>query len=257
MPGLISVDWPAPPRVRAATTSRLGGVSVAPYDSLNLGDHVGDHPAAVAANRELLLEALALPGEPLWLRQVHGRQVVHAERVAWDQTPAADACIASVPGAVCAVLTADCLPVLLCDRAGSVVAAAHAGWRGLAGGVLETSVAAMPVPAGELMAWLGPAIGPRHFEVGEEVYAAFTGDDPQAVPAFVAAAKGHWYCDLYALARRRLAAVGVTAVYGGDRCTYAEQHLFYSYRRDGQTGRMASLVWLTEEPVGFGNNLLR
>ncbi len=242
MPGLIPVDWPAPENVQAATTSRIGGVSLAPFDSFNLADHVGDHPAAVLANRERLLEELALPAEPLWLKQVHGRRVVTLDGLPAG-LPEADASVSAGPGRVCAVLTADCLPVLFCDRAGTCVAAAHAGWRGLAAGVLEATVAQMAVAPGGIMAWLGPAIGPQVFEVGTDVRVAFVDDD--AASAFAAQGDGRWLVDIRQLARQRLARVGVSAVYGGDRCTYSEAGMFYSYRRDGVTGRMASLVWLS------------
>ncbi len=245
MPGLISVDWPAPKNVQAATTSRIGGVSLAPFDSFNLADHVGDHPAAVLANRELLLDELALPAEPLWLKQVHGRRVVTLGGSSVAGPPEADASVGTGPGQVCAVLTADCLPVLFCDRAGTCVAAAHAGWRGLSAGILEATVAQMAVAPDELMAWLGPAIGPQAFAVGADVRAAFVDDDAGSASAFVAVGDECWLADIDHLARRRLARVGVTAVYGGDRCTYSEAGMFYSYRRDGITGRMASLLWLS------------
>ncbi len=245
MPGLISVDWPAPKNVQAATTSRIGGVSLASFDSFNLADHVGDHPAAVLANRELLLEELALPAEPLWLKQVHGRRVITLDGLPTAGPPEADASVSTGPGRVCAVLTADCLPVLFCDRAGTRVAAAHAGWRGLSAGVLEATVVQMAVAPDEIMAWLGPAIGPQAFEVGTDVRAAFVDDDADSASAFVALGDDRWLADIDRLARRRLARVGVTAVYGGDRCTYSEAGMFYSYRRDGSTGRMASLLWLS------------
>ncbi len=232
-------DWPAPARVRALVTTRAGGVSRGPYASMNPADHVGDDPAAVAENRARLRKWL--PAEPLWLNQVHGTAVYRVEQ---GGSREADAAVSRTPGAVCAVLTADCLPVLLCDRAGTVVAAAHAGWRGLAAGVIEATVAAMASPAAELLAWLGPAIGPAAFQVGEEVRAAFLAVDPDAAAAFVADGPGKWRADLYDLARRRLARVGVMAVYGGGLCTHSDARRFFSYRRDGPTGRMASLVWL-------------
>ena len=233
--------WPAPANVRALSTTRAGGVGVAPFDSLNLGTHVGDDPATVAANRARL-RAL-LPAEPCWLNQVHGTAVV--DLATYGGVPDADAAVSRKPGAVCVVMTADCLPVLLCDRAGTVVGAAHAGWRGLQGGVIEATTRAMGVPAGDLMAWLGPAIGPEAFEVGDEVRAAFVADDPAAAAAFrPAGPAGKWLADLYLLARQRLAALGVAGVYGGDACTFTEAARFFSYRRDGRTGRMASLVWL-------------
>lgn len=236
-------DWPAPAKVRALVTTRIGGVSASPWDSLNLGDHVGDAPAAVAENRRRL-RAL-LPAEPVWLRQVHGTLCIDAAQASAGAE--ADAALARAPGVVCAVLTADCLPVLLCDDAGSVVAAAHAGWRGLAAGVIEATVQAMGLPGERLVAWLGPAIGPENFEVGDEVRAAFVAHDPAAAQAFVPGRTdrpGKWYCDIYRLARQRLAALGVRRVTSADFCTVAERERFYSYRRDGVTGRMASLVWL-------------
>lgn len=236
----IIPDWPAPANVRALQTTRSGGVSAAPYDSLNLGDHVGDAPLAVAHNRQLL--ASLLPSEPVWLNQVHGTVVVDASHASC--LPQADACVSSHPGAVCVVMTADCLPVLLCDERGSVVGAAHAGWRGLCDGVIENTVRAMDVPPATLMAWLGPAIGPQAFEVGEEVHAAFVANQPEAVAAFVPGANGKWFADLYHLARLRLHALGVTRIYGGGLCTYTDRERFFSYRRDGVTGRMGTFIWL-------------
>lgn len=240
---LIFPDWPAPARVRAVATTRRGGTSGAPYLSLNLGDHVGDNPAAVAANRALLRQRLpGLMEDPRWLVQVHGNRCVSLDG---DYQREADASISRQSGRVCAILTADCLPLLFCNRAGSVVAAAHAGWRGLAGGVIEATVSAMAQPADELLVWLGPAIGPTAFEVGDEVRSAFIAIDPAAEACFAAGQAGKWWCDLYGLARQRLAALGVAAVYGGDYCTWSDSARFFSYRRDGATGRMASLIWLT------------
>jgi YfiH family protein len=226
--------------VRGVSTTRRGGVSTGPYADWNLGDHVGDDPGAVARNRALLRERLALPREPRWLRQVHGCAV--AEGAAGECE--ADAAVARAPGEVCAVLTADCLPLLLCDRAGTRVGAVHAGWRGLAAGVIEAAVRRLDVPPGELLCWLGPAIGPDAFEVGPEVRERFlAGLGPGAADACRPAA-GRWLADLYALARQRLAGLGVTRVWGGDLCTYADPGRFFSYRRDGVTGRMATLVWI-------------
>jgi len=238
----IRPGWPAPDCVHALVTTRAGGVSVAPYDSLNLGVHVGDDPARVAENRRRL-RAL-LPEEPCWLNQVHGTTVLDADM--WvGGLPDADAVVSRRSGRVCVVMTADCLPVLLCDDAGTVVGAAHAGWRGLHGGVLEATVAAMAVPPSTLMAWLGPAIGPAAFEVGDEVRQAYVGQDPRAAGAFQTTQQpGKWMADLYALARFRLEALGVVRVHGGEFCTHADATRFYSYRRDGVTGRMASLIWL-------------
>ena len=222
-------------------TTREGGVSSPPWDSFNLGDHVGDDAAHVAENRARL--RVQLPAEPAWLKQIHGATVVDAGSDALT----ADASVTRQAGCVCAVLTADCLPVLFCDRAGRVVAAAHAGWRGLAQGVLEATVAAMQVPPGEVLAWMGAAIGPRAFEVGDDVRLAFVTQHPEAAAAFVpdpSGVPGKWLADIYQLARIRLNRVGVHAIYGGGRCTFNEADRFYSYRRDGVTGRMASLIWL-------------
>jgi YfiH family protein len=240
---LIRPDWPAPPMVRAVVTTRAGGVSLPPYDSLNLGDHVGDDPAAVRTNRQRLSEALSLPAAPRWLRQVHGTCSVEASACS-DQCEA-DAAHTRTPGIVCAVLTADCLPLLLCDREGRQVAAVHAGWRGLLNGVIEQTLARMAEPEA-LLAWMGPAIGPRAFEVGEEVHEAFCAEDSAAEAAFSPSASGRYLADIYALARQRLTRAGVVEVSGGDYCTYSEPERFYSYRRDGQTGRMASLIWIDE-----------
>lgn len=222
-------------------TTRAGGVSLPPWSSFNLGDHVGDDPAHVAENRAQLRKQL--PAEPGWLKQVHSATVVEAGSARVE----ADAVFSRRPGSVCAVLTADCLPVLFCDRAGSVVAAAHAGWRGLANGVLEATVAAMQVPPNEVMAWMGAAIGPQAFEVGDEVHQTFVAQHPEASSAFVphpSGEPGKWLADIYQLARIRLSHAGVQAVYGGGRCTFREADTFYSYRRDGVTGRMAALIWL-------------
>lgn len=243
----IVPDWPAPRHVRSASTLRQGGVSGGRYSSLNLGAHVGDHPAAVLENRRRLRAALRLPTEPFWLNQVHG---VAVARPAWrtGRPPTADVAVYNAvaggqPG-VCAVLTADCLPVLFCDRAGTRVAAAHAGWRGLAAGVLANAVDALGVPGNELLAWIGPAIGPAAFEVGDDVVLAFTSAHPEARAAFAPNTRGRWQGDLFLLARQALARLGVTEVYGGNRCTASDAEAFFSYRRDGQTGRMATLVWL-------------
>lgn len=239
-------DWVVPANIRALQTTRNGGTSKAPWASFNVGDHVGDDATAVAANRALLVSRL--PAEPLWLTQVHGIAAVDA-----DQRPKirdADAAFARQPGSVCVVMTADCLPVLLCDRRGTIVAAAHAGWRGLAAGVLESTVAAMKVDPGELLVWLGPAIGPRCFEVGDEVRNAFVADNPAAGLAFVSHEAGKWLCDIYLLARQRLQRMGIMAISGGGECTVTEADRYFSYRRDGVTGRMASLIWLESGPQG-------
>jgi len=237
----IIPDWPAPSWVRAITTTRLGGVSQGPYTAMNLGDHVEDQPEAVADNRQHLRDTLALPAEPVWLRQVHGRGIVMADQAA--PNPEGDGAVSFSPGHVCAVLTADCLPVLLCDRAGTRVGAVHAGWRGLADGVIEAGIDALEMPGSSLMAWLGPAIGPQAFEVGDEVRSAFVAHDPAAATTFQPQ-RDRWHANLYQLARERLAARGITEVYGGDYCTYTDHERFYSYRRDGVAGRMATLIWL-------------
>jgi len=241
----IVPQWPAPARVRAIVTTRNGGGSQGRYASLNLATHVGDDPAVVAANRAVLRSWL--PAEPVWLEQVHGTNIVMAESAPGERSlpPVADGAWTRQPGVVCAVMTADCLPVLFCDDAGSVVAAAHAGWRGLCAGILERTVEAMRVTPARIQAWLGPAIGPGAFEVGTEVRSAFLQHDAGAAAAFVAGKKpGKWLADLYLLAKIRLARAGVIEVFGGDFCTYTDAQRFYSYRRDGVTGRMASLIWL-------------
>ncbi|MFC1683877.1 peptidoglycan editing factor PgeF [Pseudomonadota bacterium] len=238
----IEPDWPAPPHIRTIVTTRQGGVSLPPFDGLNLADHVGDDPKAVIQNRKLLCESLGLPAEPLWLTQVHGCNVLEAE--ACPAGGEADAVIAHTQGQVCAVLTADCLPLLLCDREGAQVAAIHAGWRGLAAGVIEAALKRFSAPGEEIVAWLGPAIGPQAFEVGDEVRDAFIKHDPSAANAFVVNRPGHWLADIYLLARQRLVACGVGFVGGGDCCTVFDEARFFSYRRDGKTGRMASLIWM-------------
>lgn len=241
---VIIPDWPACARVRAVTTTRIGGVSTGPYESFNLGDHVGDDPQAVRRNRNRLREQLKLPAEPLWLKQVHGTEVVYGPQAAPGVT--ADGAWTDRSGTVLAVLTADCLPVFLCDRGGTRVAVLHAGWRGLAAGVIERGVAALGVSGAELLAWLGPAIGPQSYEVGGEVREAFVAAQPLAAAAFRPHGASKWLADLYELARQRLAALGLGAVHGGGWCTLRERERFYSHRRDGVTGRMASLIWLAD-----------
>ena len=244
----IEADWPAPPGVRAITTRRSGaGVSAPPFDTFNLGLRNGDEADAVAENRRQLAEALGLRAAPRWLKQVHGTGVarVDAGRVP-DTEAEADASVTDVPGEVLAILTADCLPVVVAARDGGEIGAAHAGWRGLATGVLENVVAAMRTAPEDLVAWLGPAAGPRAYEIGEEVREAFVAQDPAAAPAFVATRPGHWKADLYALARMRLAAAGIAdgAIHGGNRCTITEAGDFFSHRRDGRGGRIATLAWI-------------
>ncbi|WAC43006.1 peptidoglycan editing factor PgeF [Pseudomonas sp. SL4(2022)] len=235
----LTPQWPAPARVKTCVTTRSGGVSLAPYDSCNLGEHVGDQPAAVLKNRQRLVSLLGC--KPAWLQQVHGVAVVEANP---QVVPEADASWASKPGIACAVMTADCLPVLFCNRAGTRVAAAHAGWRGLANGVLEATLDSLAVPADQVLVWLGPAIGPQAFEVGGEVRDAFLAQHARAAEAFMPSVNpGKFLADIYQLARIRLSARGVEAVYGGDFCTVNDPR-FFSYRRAAQTGRFASLIWL-------------
>jgi polyphenol oxidase len=289
---IIAPDWPAPARVRSAFTLRTGGVSVSPYDSLNLGAHVGDAGDAVAENRRRMRGRLGVPAEPVWLQQVHGVEVADldaaaepgrpvgpdragaAERLGAESAvalasapmradapereragaglatslasapPRADASVTRLPGRVCVIQVADCMPVLFAARDGSAVGAAHAGWRGLAGGVLDETVRKLAVPPQQLIAWLGPTIGQGHFEVGDDVRSAFALRDPDAASAFETNVRGRWQCDLYTLARRRLSALGVQDVFGGGWCTYADAARFFSFRRDGQCGRMAALVWM-------------
>lgn len=270
----IVPDWPAPSNVKALQTTRHGGISAAPYDTLNLGLHVGDAPLAVAHNRQLL--ELLLPSEPVWLEQVHGTVVANADTASGGcdtllakpadcgssrlvappapdgstaprrgDTVQADACIARHRGAVCVVMTADCLPVLLCDEAGTVVGVAHAGWKGLVAGVIEATVIAMNVQPQKLMAWLGPAIGQDAFEVGAEVRAAFIAHQAEAAEAFIAHGdQGKYKADLYLLARQRLHALGIKRIHGGTFCTFHQKDKFFSYRRDSVTGRMGTFIWL-------------
>jgi YfiH family protein len=243
VPEVLTPEWRALPRVRAAFTLRGGGVSMAPFDSLNLGAHVGDSPSAVAENRRRVRARLHLPAEPAWLEQVHGTRVADLDAPGEPQS-AADAVLTRRPERVCAVQVADCMPVLFAARDASAVAVAHAGWRGLAAGVLEATVAKLALAGGGLIAWLGPAISARHFEVGGEVREAFLQQDAAASGAFAPNDRGRWQCDLGALVRQRLAALGVTEVSGGGWCTYADPARFFSFRRAGRCGRMAALIWL-------------
>jgi YfiH family protein len=241
----LTPNWNAPPNVRAVVTTRMApGHSQPPFDAFNLGSRCGDAADAVSANRALLQHALDLPAPPRWLRQEHGIDVFDADAIpASMDEPAADASVATAAGTVLAVLTADCLPIFFCIDDGSAVGVAHAGWRGLAGGVIEATIARFRVPGGRLLAWLGPAIAARSYEVGEDVRSAFVDADRGAADAFAPTRPGHWRCDLYALARRRLAAAGGARIHGGDFDTFGDPR-FYSYRRDRETGRFASLIWL-------------
>jgi YfiH family protein len=239
----ITPNWPAPANVKALQTTRAGGVSVAPYASLNLGAHVNDDGNTVAHNRQLL--SPYLPSEPVWVNQVHGIEVIDAANSGCLEN--ADASFTTKNNVVCATMTADCLPVLLCDTDGTVVAAVHAGWRGLCDGVIESAIGKMPVQANHILAWLGPAIGPNAFEVGDDVREQFIQKDSQAVSAFKPQGD-KWLCDMYSIAKQRLNNIGVTKIYGGsineDFCTYTDEARFFSFRRDNVTGRMASLIWL-------------
>lgn len=242
MTKIIVPEWPLPTGVAACSSTRIGGVSQGAWDSLNLGAHCGDNLEHVEENRKRMFAAGKLPSKPVWLEQVHGKDVLHLTGAPYA-SKRADASYSNTPGTVCAVMTADCLPVLLCNRAGTEVAAAHAGWRGLCDGVLEETVACFNDSAENILAWFGPAIGPQAFEVGPEVREAFMAKDAKAVDAFRPVGD-KYFADIYLLARQRLANMGVTAVFGGDRCTFSEKDDFFSYRRDRTTGRMASFIWL-------------
>ncbi|HTV95722.1 MAG TPA: peptidoglycan editing factor PgeF [Steroidobacteraceae bacterium] len=249
-PEWLTPSWPAPAGIRALSTLRAGGVSTGPFESLNLGAHVGDLPEAVAENRRRLRAVARLPGEPAWLSQVHRARVWDLDAAEDDPRTPADGSCTRRPGHICAILSADCLPILLAAESGDAVAAAHAGWRGLAAGVIEAAVRALGRPPHRLLAWLGPAIGPEHFEVGAEVREALLGPDPQAESAFRPNARGRFMADLAALARRRLARLGVERIYGGGECTYAARDRYFSHRRDGNTGRHATLIWIENELPG-------
>lgn len=247
---LIPADWPAPDNIKAYTISRIGGVSVGPYQSLNPAAHVGDVVEHVSDNRQRMFEQLGLPSQPVWLDQVHGVELVCADDVdridieSTEAAPVADGSFSTKENVVCVVQTADCLPVLICDKAGKQVAAVHAGWRGLVAGILDNSIAAMNGPASDLLVWLGPAISAKYFEVGPEVRRQFIACFTEAESAFTPSInKGHFMADLYALARINLRSLGVTAIYGGDYCSYEDAERFFSYRRNGVTGRMATLIY--------------
>lgn len=242
---LLKVNWPAPPQIRAFTTTRNGGQSPSPYDSLNLGEHVGDNPDCVAANRQILMETASLPDSPHWLKQSHSNTVIDIHQ--WHPDIEADAIVSNVPHTVCVVMTADCLPLLLTNTKGTQIAAIHAGWRGLQAGIIENTIAKFSAPHSGILAWMGPAIGPQTFEVGPEVKAAFLTVDSAAKTAFTPNHTDRFLANIYLLARQRLSAQGVTAIYGGDYCTYSDKERFFSYRRDGITGRMASLIWIAPE----------
>lgn len=242
----ITPDWPAPERIKALSTSRLGGVSLGGYSSLNLANHVADNELSVAQNKSILVRKGRLPSQPIWLEQVHGTTVVELSGAVNSTVPIADASMTRSSNVVCAVMTADCLPILLCKKDGSAVAVIHAGWRGLLAGVIENTVLSLGQPE-QILAWLGPAIGPGCFEVGSEVKNAFVEKTPNMQQAFQQSDEEHFLADLYALARITLLQCGVKRMYGGEHCTYNQSDQFYSYRRDGVTGRMASLIWLETE----------
>jgi YfiH family protein len=244
----ITPEWPAPPSVKALFTTRNGGTGSGSYASLNLGEHVGDDPLTVAKNRALVRRAL--PNEPKWLKQVHGINPIHIDDPGCAPC-SGDAAFSRHPGNVCVVLVADCLPILLCNRAGTLAGAIHAGWKGLAEGVIEQTLSQTGLESGGLMAWLGPAIGPNHFEVGGEVRRAFAKHDPNAAHAFIQHPDraDKWFADLFLLARQRLTKAGVREIYGGGQCTFSDPARFFSYRRDGVTGRMAGLIWLAREEL--------
>lgn len=241
-PPFIVPDWPAPKHIQAFTTTRGGGVSLPPYNSFNLANHVGDKPDNVAQNRQRLVQAARLPESPRWLSQHHSVNVINS--LNWARNVPADGIYTTQHNHVCTVMTADCLPVLICDREGKQVAAVHAGWRGLADGILERAIAQFTSGNNDLLIWFGPAISPARFEVGHDVVAAFTTHAIEAEQAFTQIDNSHFMADIYLLARQRLHALGITAVYGGDQCTVRDAKRFFSYRRDVTTGRMASLIWI-------------
>lgn len=242
--GFVYPDWPAPVNVKAIMTTRSGGVSSSPFDRMNLGDHVDDLPESVRQNRELLSKQLSLPADPVWLTQIHGTTALKYS--AANTGDEADAIVAHQANQVCAIMTADCLPVLFCNKQGTVVAGAHAGWRGLEAGVLESTINGMQCKPDDILVWLGAAIGPNAFEVGDEVRAAFIARNPETEVAFKAKDNGKWLADLYTLAKIRLVGSGLlpSNIFGGEWCTYDQADLYFSYRRESRTGRMASLIWL-------------
>jgi len=239
---LIIPEWPAPDHVKAFTSTRSAGLSEAPYDSLNLGDHVGDNGLKVKQNRDILIQNAQLPAPPRWLSQVHGCKVIDSGQ--WTAGEQADGIVSKTINHVCPILTADCLPILLCNQQGDQIAALHAGWRGLANGIIEQTIAAFSCHTSNILAWLGPAIGPEQFEVGQDVVDAFVKHDVVSQQAFQQTDDSHYLADIYLLARQRLNALGVHAIFGGDFCTVNEPSRFFSYRRDAITGRMASVIWI-------------
>ncbi len=246
---IIKPDWPAPAGVHALTTTRRSGVSEGTFASFNLATHVNDREQHVVKNRQYLQTQYKLPSEPVWLQQTHSNIVIQADLQPGNQVSVADASWTAKPGVVCAVLTADCLPVFFCDTKARRVAVAHAGWRGLHNGIISHTFKALDVAAENCLVWLGPAIGAAAFEVGEDVYQAFLERDPATSIAFKQQDASHWLCDVYQLARWELNALGVKSIYGGGLCTFSDAEQFYSFRRDGETGRMASLIWM-DQPLG-------
>lgn len=240
--GWLQANWPAPDFIKAGTTLRQGGVSRGAYTSFNLASHVGDDLSVVEENRAILIRNVDIPKSPQWLEQVHSTKAVLLPNK--NETPKADASYTTEKNIVCAVMTADCLPVLITDKQGSCIAAIHAGWRGLCDGIIEETIKKLPVDAETLLVWLGPAIGANVYEVGKEVYDAFTRVDTDAKQAFTATSEGHWLFDIYQLAKLRLNKIGVRDIYGGEHCTLSEEESFFSYRRDNVTGRMASMIWI-------------
>lgn len=239
---LIIPDWPAPSWIKAATTTRQGGFSDPPFDSLNLSQTVGDNAGCVVKNQTLLKKLLGFTQDPLWLKQTHGTRIISAKNTSSDRV--ADAVCAYEPQSVCTVLTADCLPLLVCSKTKSCIAAIHAGWKGLAAGVIENSIKALACPAEDLLVWLGPAIGPQAFVVGQDVFAVFVKKNPQFKAAFEEIGNKQWLANLYHLAKQHLNTLGISAIYGGQYCTYSNKKQFFSFRRDKITGRMASLIWI-------------
>ncbi len=238
----IIPNWPASPRVKAHTTTRHGGFSQGEYASFNLAENTEENFAIIERNRALLRQELQLPAEPLWLKQVHGTTVVQADQ---QQPPiTADASFTRATNTVCVVTTADCLPLLICDKKATCVAAVHAGWKGLAAGVIEAMLETLQIPGDQLLVWLGPAMGPQAFKVKEDVLQQFIAVDPQAIQAFTKISADQWLADIYLLAKQRLARYDVNAIYGGEYCTYTDANRFYSFRREQKTGRIASLIWL-------------
>ena len=242
---LIIPDWPAPKNIKALSTTRHGGFSLSPYDQLNLGTHVGDDKLVVRKNRQHLTQLANLPESPRWLEQVHGTHIINSRD--WQADIKADAVFSQHANHVCPVMTADCLPLLLCNQQGDTVAAIHVGWRGLAAGIIEKTLDLFSCNHADILAWLGPAIGPTQFEVGQEVYDECVSSGLDATNAFIKTDEQHYHADIYSLARQRLQGNNVDKIFGGDLCTVSDEERFFSYRRDGITGRMASMIWISDK----------